>query len=161
MIYGFDGAYSKSFLTQETCRFETKARGGKKATLILLIIQRKACEDVEKNKTNSVWNKHSHMCIFKLTGFHLAAAASMRICQSCSTIITWRLSMMVISYLLIPHLNPLSSNPGTYSKCVSTIKLRFSAKFMNNMSVNTKLLLFVVLTFAICRLYDDSFPAIQ
>lgn len=40
MIYGFDGAYSNSCLTQETCRLGTKARKNK-GTLILLIIQRK------------------------------------------------------------------------------------------------------------------------
>lgn len=89
-------------------------------------IQVKSIEYLVMN-THTCPHTHAHTQIYRymvkqLTGFHLAAAASKRICQSCCTIIIWRmLSMTVISYLLIPHLNPLSLNPGTYGKCISII----------------------------------------
>lgn len=82
---------------------------------------------------------HTHSYMFEqLTGFHLAAAATGRMCQSCSAIIIWRmLSFTVISYLLIPHLNPVSLNPGTYCKCISTSdKTRALCQIQGNTSRN-------------------------
>lgn len=54
MIYGFDGAYSKSCLTQETCRSGTKVRGvkkiNKKSNVNIADNSKKAgCEDEGKH----------------------------------------------------------------------------------------------------------------
>lgn len=88
---------------------------------------------------NDYTNTHTHSYMFEqLTGFHLAAAATGRMWQSCSAIIIWRmLSFTVISYLLIPHLNPVSLNPGTYCKCISTTdKTRAPCQIQGNTSRN-------------------------
>ncbi len=93
----------------------------------------------------------------QLTGFHLAAAASKRLCQSCCTIIIWRmLSMTVISYLLIPHLNLVSFNPGIYSKSISTIYKAERLSAMRNTVVNDFCYLLFSLLLSVLQMIANS-----